>query len=140
MFDGGVPQSAALICLVGATRVALPIASVIEVMRPLPIEAIGAATSRGVLGVSVIRGVPTVVVDATVLVGQPAAPPRRFVTLRTGDRVVAFAVQDVLGVEVLAATHALPPLLRDADAGVLAQIATRDTDLLAVLHTSHLIV
>jgi purine-binding chemotaxis protein CheW len=139
MFSQGVQQYAALVCVVGTTRVALPLAHVIEVMRPLPIEPIGAASARGVLGVSMIRGAPTVVVDATVVIGQAAAAPERFVTLRTGDRIVALAVQDVIGVEALAAPHALPPLLRDADADVLAQIAARDTTLLAVLETSHLL-
>jgi purine-binding chemotaxis protein CheW len=138
MVSEGVQQYAALVCVVGSTRIALPLASVIEVMRPLPIEAIGTAQRRGVLGVSVIRGAPTVVLDATVVLGQPAAAPGRFVTLRTGDRIVALAVQDVVGVEALGAPHALPPLLRDTDARVLDQIAARDTALLAVLETSHL--
>lgn len=137
--DGVLPQSAALVCEVGAARVALPLAAVVEVMRPLPIEAIGVDPTRGVLGVSVIRGAPTIVIDAAVLLGQPVAAPGRFVTIRTAARTVAVAVQAVVGVQALETVHALPPLLRDADAGVLARIASRDHALLAVLETAHLL-
>jgi purine-binding chemotaxis protein CheW len=128
-----------LVCEIGTSQCALPLSSVIEIMRPLPIDPI-AGSAKGVLGLSIIRGAPTVVVDAAVLLGQTAGAPTRFVMLRTGERRVALAVQGALGIRTIAteALHGLPPLLRDADSEVLERIASRDRDLLLVLEAAHL--
>jgi chemotaxis signal transduction protein len=50
-------------------------------MRPLPVERIAGMLSF-VRGVSIIRGVPTPVVDLGVVLGTPGEAVDRFVTLR----------------------------------------------------------
>jgi len=65
----------ALVCRVVELVCALPLEAVIETMRPLPIDALGAMPPF-VLGVSVIRGAPVVVVDAGLLVGTRSTPAR----------------------------------------------------------------
>ena len=126
-----------LMCRVGAARCGLPLAVVIEVMRPLRVQPI--AAPRGVLGISLIRAEPTVVIDLAAVLGYTASDPTRFVTVRTtADRKVALAVQAVDGVEHVADPRALPPLLRAEDS-VVEQIATRDADLLFVLRASRLV-
>ena len=82
---GGFP---ALLIRGGGPVFALPLESVAEVMRPLPIEPLGGMPAF-VLGVSVIRGLPTPVADLTGLVGGVSVPPSRFVTVRANGRVVA---------------------------------------------------
>lgn len=127
-----------LICRVGRRTCALPIDAVIETMRPLPIEPMP-DVHEGVLGLSVIRSVPTVVVDLARLLDATAGPPARFVTIRTGPRTVALAVEEVIGVRTLdtAALHAMPPLLANASSSVVS-LGTADRDLLVVLEASRL--
>ncbi|NVB81931.1 MAG: chemotaxis protein CheW [Kofleriaceae bacterium] len=127
-----------LTCRIGRRRCALPIEAVIETMRPLPLEPI-ADGHETVLGVAVIRSKPTVVVDLGRLLGGESMPPARFVTIRTGPRTVALAVEEVLGVETLAegALHALPPLLATSSSAVVS-LGNVDRDLLVVLEASRL--
>jgi purine-binding chemotaxis protein CheW len=103
-------------------------------MRPLPIDRLPSAPEF-VLGVSMIRGAPTPVVDAGALVGQPDPAPTRFITLKAGERKIALAVESVLGIRALAAAslQPLPPLLRKAGAGVIDTLAALDAELLAVI-------
>ena len=61
-------------------------------MRPLPIRAVG-VPQHAVLGVAVIRGSTVPVVDVAAFFGECSAQPRRFVTVRVADRVVALAVE-----------------------------------------------
>lgn len=107
-------------------------------MRPLPLEPIADAHET-VLGVAVIRSSPTVVVDLGRVLGAESAPPTRFVTIRTGPRTVALAVEEVVGVETLAddALHALPPLLATSSSAVVS-LGNVDRDLLVVLEASKL--
>ena len=117
------------------TRVcALPLVHVIETMRPLPIEPFASAPSF-VLGVSIVRGVPTPVVDLGVALGAPSGVPGRFVTLRLGDRQVALSVDTVLGIRDLdgAKIQALPPLLQEASKDLIEAIGTLDAQILMVL-------
>src|SRR6516164_1883705 len=91
----------ALIVGVGARVCAVPLANVIETMRPLPIEMISDAPPF-VRGVSIIRGIPTPVVDLGAVLGtgnQYAA--ERLVTVRSGDKQVALLVDTVLGIREL---------------------------------------
>jgi purine-binding chemotaxis protein CheW len=86
---------------------------VVEVMRPLPLEpVIGLPTF--ILGLSVIRGAPVPVVDLAALTGdRRGSGTTRFVTLGLGERRVAVAVEEVLGVRALdvETLQELPPLL-----------------------------
>jgi purine-binding chemotaxis protein CheW len=105
-------------------------------MRPLPVESI-AGLPAFVRGVSIIRGVPTPVVDLGAVFGAPGSAAERFVTLRLGDRQVALAVNAVLGVRDLdrSAIQELPPLLRGASTDVIEAIGTLDEQLLVILRT-----
>ncbi len=127
-----------LICRVGRRSCALPIDAVIETMRPLPIEPMADA-HPSVLGVSVIRAKPTVVVDLARLLEADAGTPARFVTIRTGPRTVALAVEEVVDVRTIepAALQALPPLLAGGHA-VVASLGATDRELLVVLEASRL--
>ena len=89
----------ALLVRIPGALCALPLAEVIEIMRPLPIEPL-AIQSDFVQGVARIRGAAVPVVQLTALFqGDGLCDlPTRFVTLRVGQRCVALAVQSVVGV------------------------------------------
>jgi purine-binding chemotaxis protein CheW len=109
-------------------------------MRPLPVEPLAGAPSF-VLGIAIIRGAPTPVVDTAALLGSSGAAPTRFVTINTGDGAVALAVDAVLGVSQLArdALAGVAPLLREASTDVVASITSLDTALLLVLELSRIL-
>jgi purine-binding chemotaxis protein CheW len=113
---------------------AVPLMQVIETMRPLAVEPISGIPSF-VLGVSIVRGVPTPVVDLGTLLGMPGGIAGRFVTLRVGDRQVALSVDEVLGVYNLnsSTTQKLPPLFQGASRDIIEAMGTLDTQLLVVL-------
>ncbi|MBX3190413.1 MAG: chemotaxis protein CheW [Labilithrix sp.] len=119
---------------------ALPIACVVETMRPLPVEPL-AGTPRPVLGLSVIRGGPLAVVDFGALIGDhedleghedPVS--NRFLVVRTGTRKVALAVDAVIGIRTMPpeTLAALPPLLRSARAEIEGVAALDDQIVLLV--------
>lgn len=138
MTDAGTSLS--LLCRVRTRWCALPLAQVIETMRPLPIDPLPGAPSF-VLGLAVIRGVPVPVLDAARLLGAPEGHTTRFITIRTGDRQVAFAVDDVVGTRMIPDSdlQALPPLLREACAKAVAAIGSLDAELLLVLNHARLV-
>ena len=117
----------------------MPIGDVAETMRPLPIEPF-ASMPAFVLGVAVIRGRPTPVVDAGALVGAPAERPTRFVTIKTGARTCALAVDSVIGIGDLAtgSLEALPALL-DRSNGAVSAIGAVDAELLVVLESMRIV-
>jgi purine-binding chemotaxis protein CheW len=130
-----------LLCRIGSRIGALTLKDVLEVMRPLPIEPL-AGTPPFVLGLAIVRGVPTPVIDAGRLLGRIGlASPARFVSLRLGERTAALAVDAVLDVRSLpAGTVAdIPPLLREAGADVASAIGALDTELLLVLEAARLV-
>jgi len=114
---------------------AIPLTSVIETMRPLSVEPISGVPSF-VQGISIIRGIPTPVVDLGAVLGSANERAERFVTLRVGDKQVALSVHAVLGVRDLDAIitiQKLPPLLQRASKDVLETIGTLDEQVLMVL-------
>lgn len=116
---------------------ALPAAAVAEVLRPLPVEALGAGPDW-LLGLSMIRGNPTPVVALDRLLGSPPGAPARLVMLRAGGRRAALAVDAVLGLRDLHGERIgpLPPLLpRDR----LEALGTLDGELLLVLRAAALV-
>jgi purine-binding chemotaxis protein CheW len=120
---------------------AVPLAQVVETMRPLPVEPI-TGVPPFVRGLSIIRGSPVPVVDLGSLLADSAGEAStRFVTLRVGDRRVALAVEAVLGVRELdvSMVRELPPLLRDARAHAIQAIGSLDAELLVVLSASHVL-
>ena len=104
-------------------------------MRPLPIDAL-ASMPAFVLGVSIIRGQATPVVDTAMLVGTTARGRSRFVTLRVGSRRVALVVDAVVDVRALPSGQ-LPPLVAAADA--VSSLAVLDRELLVVLDAARVI-
>jgi len=129
-----------LMCRVGDRLLAVPLACVVETMRPLPLRAFAGAP-RFILGVSVIRGAVVPVIDVASVLGVQDARPARFVTVRLDDRIVALALDAVLGVRTLddATLHDVPPLLGALDQAVLAAIGTLDSGLLLVLRDARLV-
>lgn len=135
-------KSPALIVTIGARICAIPLHHVVETMRPLPIEPVG-GTPGFVRGVSVIRGVPTPVVDLRALLENSAsgATYGRFVTLRSGERRVAIGVDGVVGLRSLDAAQLgeLPPILRDVGTDLVEAIGARDAQLLVVLRAARIV-
>jgi purine-binding chemotaxis protein CheW len=133
-----------LVCRVGAKLCALPLEQLLETMRPLPTEAL-ANLPDFVLGLALIRGRPTPVLDARRLLGSPHdRAPERYVTLDVSGgaaRVVALAVDSVIGVRDLPAEALgdLPSLLRTPESDVVGTIATLDAELVLVLERGRLL-
>jgi len=114
---------------------AVPLTHVIETMRPLPVEPISGVPSF-VRGISIIRGIPTPVIDLGAVLGSPSEHTERFVTLRVGDKQVALSVNAVLGIRDLGGLltmAALPPLLQRASQDVIETIGTLDQQVLLIL-------
>lgn len=126
---------AALIARVGTITCAIPIEHVVETMRPLPIAPLGEVPAF-VRGLAIVRGSPTLVIDAALLLGVPAGGATRFVIVRAaGERGIALSVDAVVDVRVFAAGDlaALPPLVH-ADA--IVQIGAADAGLVVVLEAA----
>ncbi len=128
---------------------ALPLAHVLETMRPLPIEPMAGA-SPSLRGLAIIRGAPVPVVDVACLLGDDSTPAdvealtpasARFVMTRIADRGIALAVDAVVGVRFIDGDsfREMPPLLRDADVDVVDAIGTLDAELLLVLRSARLV-
>jgi purine-binding chemotaxis protein CheW len=128
-----------LICRVAGRLCALPLGSVIEIMRVLPVKPVAGAPDF-VLGISIVRGAPVPVVSAARLLAHIASPPTRYVSIRVGQRSAILAVDEVLGVDEIAdeTSSTLPPLLR-ASSEVVARLGTLDAELLCVLDTARLV-
>ena len=124
-----------LLCQAGSHRFALPMANVIETMRMLPIEAVS-GPPRLVCGLSLIRGAAVPVIDTARLFDDEAARYQRLVTVRTGERTVAFAASAVLGVQLIRGSQReeFPPLLRDAE--VIEALARSDEQLVFFLRVA----
>jgi purine-binding chemotaxis protein CheW len=128
-----------LLCRAGRL-LALPLESVVETMRLLPVEPLP-GTPRFVAGLCVIRGKPVPVIDAELLFGGRDTRAGRLVTMMIGDRLVALAVQDVLGVRLIDADalSELPPLLEEAAGDAVQAIRTLDGELLLMLSGARLV-
>jgi purine-binding chemotaxis protein CheW len=136
-----------LLCRIGSRIGALALEDVRETMRPLPIEPL-MGTPPFVLGLAIIRGFPTPVVDAVSLIGpsKSSSPilspsPSRFVSLKLDERTVALAVDAVLNVCSLPSEtlSKIPPLLLGGDAQLLSVIGALDSKLLLVLEAARLV-
>ena len=129
-----------LIARVGTLACAIPVAHVVETMRPLPIEPLGHGADY-VRGVSVIRGAATIVIDAATLFKTSAGARSRFVVVRVGTRTAALIVDEVSEVRTLPETElgALPPLARSAGNEMIQAIGAVDAELVVVLEAAKLV-
>jgi purine-binding chemotaxis protein CheW len=118
----------------------MPLEHVDETMRPQPVHAVRGAP-HFVCGIAVIRGIPVPVVDVASALGQSTSQSTRFVTLKTAERRVALAVDDVVGVRTINANSIseLPPLLSRASAEIVSAIGTLDAELLMVIRSARLV-
>jgi purine-binding chemotaxis protein CheW len=118
---------------------------VLEVMRPLPVEPVADAP-KYVLGIAMVRGRATPVLDASALLtGAGCGQSGRWLRLRArpkGDasnelKWVAAAVDDVVGIRRRdeLELERTAPLLGEADAGLLLELGRLDGELLRVLQT-----
>jgi purine-binding chemotaxis protein CheW len=134
-------RTSALVCRVRSRFCALPLVHVIETMRPLPVEPLGARLPS-VNGIGIIRGLPVPVVDLGALLGTDEPPvPTRFVTLAVDGRTVALAVEGVVGIRELSAEafDDLPPLFRAASAEAISAVGVLDASLLVVLRVTRVL-
>jgi purine-binding chemotaxis protein CheW len=134
-------RTGALVCRMRSRFCAIPLVHVIETMRPLRVEPLG-ATLPSVNGIAIIRGLPVPVVDLGALLGTDEPPdPTRFVTLAVDGRSVALAVEGVVGIRELSAEafDDLPPLFRDASAEVISAVGVLDASLLVVLRATRIL-
>lgn len=134
MSEGAGGARKALIVGLKSGIYAVPLAHVIEIMRPLPIESL-VGVPAFVSGVAIIRGIPTPVVDLGAILGTPNEAAERFVTLRVGDNPVALSVNAVLGVRDLDTIQELPLLLQGASKDVIKTIGMLDERVLMVLRS-----
>ena len=120
---------------------AIPVSSVVETMRPLPIQAVQGMPEY-VAGVAIIRGQTVPVVRLATLLGDSgAAVLGRLVSIRVDGRQVALGVEAVIGVRRFdpSAVRSMPPLLQNAASEVIAGIGSVDGELLLVLQASRLL-
>jgi purine-binding chemotaxis protein CheW len=137
--------STVLLFRCGAVLAALPLEDVRETLRPLPLTAVEAAPAF-VKGISVIRGLATVIIDGSrLLCGDGAAsttsPACRLITLRLVEHPVALAVDETLGIQEFAdaAMTALPPLVGAARHGSIEQLARLDNQLWMLLRAGRVV-
>ncbi|MFZ5889512.1 MAG: chemotaxis protein CheW [Myxococcota bacterium] len=131
-----IRAGAASLLLVRAHQLtcALPLGSVSEVMRPLPLQLL-AGLPPYVRGVSMIRGRATPVVDLSVLLGHELLSALgRYVVVKASSRV-ALAVSAVERVWVPRSRQfsELPRLLADAGSQHIRSLESLDGELVSVL-------
>ena len=120
---------------------ALPTPFVLEVMRPLPIQAVAGAP-RFILGMAVVRGEVTPVLALDVLLGSSeVVPPKRFVLVRVGERRAVLAVEDVVGTDIIDMRRldTTPGLLSEALPRDVARIGVLDRSVLVMLEAGRLL-
>lgn len=124
-----------LLVRAGGRAYALPVADVVEAMRPLALEPVPRAPA-GVAGAAVVRG--EVVPVATLAEGD--ATTGRWVLVRAGARHVVLAVDEVVGLRAIDPGAAgLPPLLHEAGHAGVAGLARLDGELARVLDAARLV-
>jgi purine-binding chemotaxis protein CheW len=129
-----------LLCRIGTRVGALALPNIQETLRPLPVEPLAGAQPF-VLGVAILRGYPTPVIDVERLLGSTTSTIGRFVALKLGTRQVALAVGAVLDVCCLPlhARSPVPKLLGEASAIFVSALGALDAELLMVLEAAHLV-
>lgn len=132
-------EGAGLVSLVfraGSLLCALRLDEVIETMRPLETHPL-AGTPPFVRGISVLRGVPTPVIDVARLLGGGPAEPHRYVTVRTERGAVALATGPVTGIRSVeaSASGGHPALLAGGASRLVAGVGTAGAEPLLLLQS-----
>ncbi|NMO53577.1 chemotaxis protein CheW [Actinoplanes sp. TBRC 11911] len=126
-----------LVFRAGSLLCALSLDEVIETMRPLETRPL-AGTPTFVRGISVLRGVPTPVVDVARLLGGGEGEIDRYVAVRTERGAVALATGAILGIRPVTAESAggHPALLTGGGSSrLVAGVATIGADPLLLLQS-----
>jgi purine-binding chemotaxis protein CheW len=133
-------QSMSLIFWAGSVLCAQRLDEVIETMRPLAVRPL-AGTPAYVRGVTIMRGVPTPVVDVARLVGGEPAGISRFVAVRTESGPVAFATGPILGIRTAvpdeAAAH--PVLFGGASSQFITGVGAIDAEPVLLLRSMRIV-
>jgi purine-binding chemotaxis protein CheW len=129
-----------LVFRAGALLCALRLDEVIETMRPLPVQPL-AGTPAFVRGISIVRGVPTPVIDVARLLGGADAPVVRFITVGTERGSIAFATGPILGLRptVTGTDRHHTRLLGVVPARLVAAIGTVDNEPLIQLQSMRMV-
>ena len=132
-------EGAGVISLVfraGPLLCALPLDEVIETMRPLETRAL-AGTPAFVRGITVLRGVPTPVIDVSRLLGGATAQAERYVAVRTERGAIALATGEILGIRGVEAepTGGHPALLGGGNTRLVAGVGTLGAEPLLLLQS-----
>jgi purine-binding chemotaxis protein CheW len=132
-------DTSALVFRAGSMLCALRLDDVIETMRPLGTRPL-AGTPAFVRGVSIVRGVPTPVVDVARLLGGEHAEVCRFVAVRTERGPVVFATGTVLGIRTTAAGDGSGhPGLLGAAGRLVAGVSTLDDEPVLLLQSMRVV-
>ncbi|GAB2574573.1 hypothetical protein Aab01nite_15490 [Paractinoplanes abujensis] len=125
-----------LVFRAGPLLCALRLDEVIETMRPLETRAL-AGTPAFVRGITVLRGVPTPVIDVSRLLGGGTAEAERYLAVRTERGAVALATGEVLGIRAVEAepTGGHPALLGGGNTRLVAGVGTMGTEPLLLLQS-----
>ena len=134
---GASPTFSLLVRLSGQLC-AIPLEHVIETLRPLPVTPLP-DSPPGVMGISIVRGLPVPIVDGRTLVDGGGGQFTRLVILRAGIRHVGLAVEAIAGLRAISeeAATSLPPLL--GASSIAARLGTIDDELLVVLDAARLV-
>ena len=127
---------ASLVFRAGPLLCALRLDEVLETMRPLATRSL-AGTPAFVRGISVLRGVPTPVIDVSRLLGGGPAEPERYVAVRTERGAVALATGPILGISTVEAepSGGHPALLGGGNSRLVAGVGTLGTEPLLLLQS-----
>jgi purine-binding chemotaxis protein CheW len=130
----------ALLVRVHSWFCALPLSVVVETMRALDIRKVDGAP-RFIRGLTIVRGSLLPIVDVAALLGAEAGQGRRLVLVRAGERHLALAVDEVLGIRRLddAALTRTPPLISSALSEGVEQIGSLDGEALAMIEVVRLV-
>lgn len=128
----------ALIFRAGPLLCALNLDEVVETMRPIETRAL-AGTPSFVRGITVLRGVPTPVIDVSRLLGGGAGAqePERYLAVRTERGAVALATGEILGIRNVEAesTGGHPALLGGRSTRLVAGVGILGTEPLLLLQS-----
>jgi purine-binding chemotaxis protein CheW len=127
---------ASLVFRAGPLLCALRLDEVVETMRPLDTQPL-AGTPAFVRGISVLRGVPTPVIDVARLLGGEQTEVHRYVAVRTERGAVALATGPVLGIRDVDAnaTAGHPALLGARSSRLVAGVGTVGAEPLLLLQS-----